>query len=37
LPGFTETSLMPKALSFEGISPQDFVKDIIETSCCNKF
>ena len=37
LPGFTETSLMPKALAFEGISPRDFVKDIIETSCCNKF
>ncbi|MCS6961890.1 MAG: D-alanine--D-alanine ligase [Deltaproteobacteria bacterium] len=32
LPGFTETSLVPKALQYEGIDIEEFVKEIVETA-----
>lgn len=35
LPGCTETSLLPKALQFRGISFKDFIQGIIETARCD--
>lgn len=35
LPGCTETSLLPKALQYRGVSFKDFIKGIIETARCD--
>jgi D-alanine-D-alanine ligase len=35
LPGCTETSLVPKALSYKGIGFDEFIKSLIETARCD--
>lgn len=35
LPGCTETSLVPKALLFKGISFDEFIKSLVETAQCD--